>query len=68
EAARIARQVRYIETAVDPDFQAQFVNAMHLPHSSDPFPHLKKTLDAIPHQEPPRRKRRFPRKGRSANN
>ena len=68
EAARIAREVRYIETAVDPDFQAQFVNAMHLPHSSDPFPHLKITLDAIPHQEPPRRKRRFPRKGRSANN
>lgn len=64
EAARIARRVKYIETAVDPDFQAQFVSAMHLPHSSDPFPHLEEILRAIPHQVSPRRERRFPRRRR----
>jgi uncharacterized 2Fe-2S/4Fe-4S cluster protein (DUF4445 family) len=40
EAQAIARWVRYIETAVHPDFQDEFVAAIHLPHASDPFPHL----------------------------
>jgi uncharacterized 2Fe-2S/4Fe-4S cluster protein (DUF4445 family) len=40
EAPGLARRVRYIETAVDPDFQTEFVAAMHLPHQSDAFPHL----------------------------
>ena len=40
EAARAARKVDYIETAIDPEFQAEFVGAMHLPHMSDAFPHL----------------------------
>lgn len=40
ESAVAARRVEYVETAIDPDFQAEFVAAMHLPHMSDPFPHL----------------------------
>ncbi|KPV50065.1 ferredoxin, partial [Kouleothrix aurantiaca] len=40
EAARAARKVDYIETAIDPEFQAEFVGAMHMPHMSDAFPHL----------------------------
>jgi uncharacterized 2Fe-2S/4Fe-4S cluster protein (DUF4445 family) len=40
EAARAARRVEYIETAIDPEFQTEFVGAMHLPHMSDTFPHL----------------------------
>ncbi|MBE9523449.1 MAG: DUF4445 domain-containing protein, partial [Chloroflexi bacterium] len=40
EAQEIADRVHYIETAVDPDFQEEFVKAMHLPHSSDEFQHL----------------------------
>jgi uncharacterized 2Fe-2S/4Fe-4S cluster protein (DUF4445 family) len=40
EAQRIAREVRYIETAVDPQFQNEFVAALHIPHARDPFPHL----------------------------
>jgi uncharacterized 2Fe-2S/4Fe-4S cluster protein (DUF4445 family) len=40
EAARAARKVEYIETAIDPEFQAEFVGAMHFPHMSDAFPHL----------------------------
>jgi uncharacterized 2Fe-2S/4Fe-4S cluster protein (DUF4445 family) len=39
-AAQLARQVEYIETAIDPNFQAEFVGAMYLPHMSDAFPHL----------------------------
>jgi uncharacterized 2Fe-2S/4Fe-4S cluster protein (DUF4445 family) len=59
EAQRIARQIRYIETAVDKDFQDQFVSAMHIPHKTDPFPHLEGTL---PRKSPPlRRKRRYKR-------
>ena len=44
EAQRIATWVRYIETAVDADFQTEFVTAMHLPHQHDPFPHLEGLL------------------------
>lgn len=40
EAQEIAHWVRYVETAVDEGFQAEFVEAIHLPHASDPFPHL----------------------------
>lgn len=40
EAQEIAHWVKYVETAVDPDFQSEFVGALHLPHASDLFPHL----------------------------
>ncbi len=40
EAEQVAHWVRYVETAIDPDFQDQFVKAIHLPHASDSFPHL----------------------------
>lgn len=44
EAQEISRWVRYIETAVDPEFQQQFVGAIHIPHSTDLFPHLEGSL------------------------
>lgn len=44
EAQQMARWTRYIETAIDPDFQTEFVNAIHLPHRSDMFPHLAGVL------------------------
>jgi uncharacterized 2Fe-2S/4Fe-4S cluster protein (DUF4445 family) len=44
EAQRIARWVRYVETAVDPNFQDEFVGAIHLPHATDSFPHLEGLL------------------------
>jgi uncharacterized 2Fe-2S/4Fe-4S cluster protein (DUF4445 family) len=61
EAQKIAQWVRYIETAVDPDFQTEFVNALHLPHREDSFPHLagvlpEETVGAEPVRE--RRRRR----------
>jgi uncharacterized 2Fe-2S/4Fe-4S cluster protein (DUF4445 family) len=49
EAARAARNVEYIETAIDPYFQEEFVGAMHLPHMTDSFPHLD-ALGILPEQ------------------
>ena len=40
EAQEIAHWIRYVETAVDPDFQEEFVDAMYLPHRRDAYPHL----------------------------
>jgi uncharacterized 2Fe-2S/4Fe-4S cluster protein (DUF4445 family) len=44
EAQWAARWVTYIETAVEPAFQDEFVGALDLPHATDPFPHLAATL------------------------
>lgn len=44
EAQRISEWVKYIETAVHPSFQEEFVGAIHLPHASDSFPHLNGIL------------------------
>ena len=40
EAQRIAHWIKYVETAVDPNFQDEFVGAIHIPHKTDGFPHL----------------------------
>lgn len=63
EAQEIAHWVRYIETAVDPDFQSEFVKAMHLPHRQDAFPHLEGLLpqEAVVAEIPRARQRRFRR-------
>lgn len=47
ESAIAARAVHYIETAIDPHFQEEFVNAMHLPNMVDAFPHLE-AVGALP--------------------
>ena len=44
EADRIMRAITYIETATDPDFQEEFVNALAIPHAVDSFPHLAHLL------------------------
>jgi len=71
EAQRIAEWVTYVETAVHPDFQQEFVGAIHLPHATDPFPHLNGLLpEAAPTAElngngrPERRRRRKQEKRR----
>lgn len=62
EAQEVARWVKYIETAVDPEFQEEFVNAIHIPHAGDLFPHLGEIL---PEQaEAPGRKRKHKRRKR----
>jgi len=55
EAQWAARWVDYIETAVEPLFQEEFVNAIDLPHATDPFPHLAERLAAAQAQWPPER-------------
>ncbi len=45
EAQWAARWVRYVETAVEPSFQEEFVGAINLPHASDSFPHLQSYVD-----------------------
>ena len=52
EAAAIARRVTYIETAADPDFQTEFVSAIHIPHATDPFTHLESELKVTLHGQP----------------
>jgi uncharacterized 2Fe-2S/4Fe-4S cluster protein (DUF4445 family) len=39
-AQEVARWIDYVETAVEPNFQTRFVDALGLPHNKDEFPHL----------------------------
>lgn len=55
EAEWAARWVTYIETAVEPTFQDEFVGALDIPHASDPFPHLEQMLAEAKAQWPPDR-------------
>ena len=61
EAQQLARRVRYIETAVDQNFQDEFVKALHIPHQTDTFSHLDEILPAEANPVPAGRTRRFPR-------
>ncbi len=54
EAQDLVEWVTYVETAVDPDFQAEFVDAIHIPHASDPFPHIAELLPGQPDLKPER--------------
>jgi uncharacterized 2Fe-2S/4Fe-4S cluster protein (DUF4445 family) len=58
EAARLARAARHVQTAIAPEFQAEFVAALALPHASDPFPHLDGALPARSTHTAQRRSRR----------
>ena len=58
EAEDLVEHITYVETAVDPEFQAGFVAALHLPHATDTFPAV---ADLIPEETAvvqPRRQRR----------
>jgi uncharacterized 2Fe-2S/4Fe-4S cluster protein (DUF4445 family) len=65
EAQEIAHWVKYIETAVAPKFQEEFVKALHLPHAEDPFPHLEGILPEAS-ALPPTRERRYRRRNRES--
>jgi uncharacterized 2Fe-2S/4Fe-4S cluster protein (DUF4445 family) len=63
EAAERARWLEYVETAVEPGFQDAFVAALHLPHMSEPYPHLEGLLPDVeprvrPEERPSGRRRR----------
>jgi len=40
EAAKVARQVEFVETAIEPDFQKKFMDAIAIPHAKHEFSHL----------------------------
>jgi uncharacterized 2Fe-2S/4Fe-4S cluster protein (DUF4445 family) len=52
EANWVSRNVEYIELTVEPNFQQEFMGAMHLPHMTDAFPNLEKLVpEEILHQK-----------------
>ena len=63
EAQHLAQWVTYIETAVDPDFQNEFVGAIHFPHASDSFPHLQGYLPQTTVELRQRRQRQRMKRG-----
>ncbi len=67
EVAEIVRTIAKIETALEPRFQALFVDAMAFPNAQDPFPRLSKSIklpDTPASSHDPAR-RRGGRRGRS---
>jgi uncharacterized 2Fe-2S/4Fe-4S cluster protein (DUF4445 family) len=50
EIERVIRKVEKIETAVEPKFQAHFVEAMAIPHAKAATPHLAKAVK-LPNRE-----------------
>ena len=60
EIEDVVRRIEKIETAIEPNFQAEFVAAMAFPHASDPFENLARAIK-LPERkatEGPRRRRR----------
>jgi len=47
----LVRRIEKIETAVEPKFQAEFVEAMAIPHNSAPYPNLARVV-SLPAPEP----------------
>jgi len=65
EIEEVVRQINKVETAIAPKFQEHFVNASNIPHATDGFPRLEKTVqlpivsfNAGPTSEGGRRRRR----------
>jgi uncharacterized 2Fe-2S/4Fe-4S cluster protein (DUF4445 family) len=48
EIEAVVRRVEKLETAVEPRFQEHFVEAMGIPHATDPFPRLGAVVDLPP--------------------
>lgn len=47
EADEKARWVEFVEIAVEPEFQKEFMQAMHIPHMKDSFPSLKAIIEKV---------------------
>ena len=60
EIEEVVRRIEKVETAIEPNFQAEFVAAMAFPHASDPFDNLARAvkLPARKASEGGRRRRR----------
>ena len=62
EIEQVVRGVEKIETAIEPQFQAHFVDAMAIPHARAPFPNLASQV-ALPAPRAPRGAQRRRRAG-----
>ena len=63
EVEALVRRIEKIETALEPKFQAHFVNAMGFPNTSEPFPELARVVPLpVPWQGTNGEPRRRPRK------
>ena len=53
EIEALVRRIEKIETAIEPDFQRHFIDAMAIPHRSDPFARLRavRWLPPLPDDE-----------------
>lgn len=45
EAVERARWTNFVEIAVEPEFEKEFMMAMHIPHMKDKFPNLKRVIE-----------------------
>jgi uncharacterized 2Fe-2S/4Fe-4S cluster protein (DUF4445 family) len=45
---QLVGRVEKIETAIEPQFQAHFVEAMAIPHKTAPYPQLRKVVELPP--------------------
>ena len=52
EAQELVEWVTYVETAVDPAFQDEFADAIHLPHAKEPYTHIADLLPPPPAAAP----------------
>lgn len=57
EIAALARRIEKVETAIEPEFQAEFVAAMALPHATDSYERLALSVP-LPERRAGRRSRR----------
>ncbi len=62
EIERVVREVEKVETAVEPRFQEHFVHAMAIPHETDPYERLARSVQLPARRTAPtgRRPRRRP--------
>lgn len=48
EAKKVAKNIKFIESAAEKNFQTEFYNAMNFPHAKDNFAHIQYILDNVP--------------------
>jgi uncharacterized 2Fe-2S/4Fe-4S cluster protein (DUF4445 family) len=63
EIEQVVRSVEKIETAIEPQFQAHFVDAMAIPHARAAFPNLERAVTLPPRPEQRRESGRRRRAG-----
>jgi uncharacterized 2Fe-2S/4Fe-4S cluster protein (DUF4445 family) len=65
EIEDVVRRVEKLETAIEPRFQEHFVNAMAIPHDTDPYLRLAATISLPARKTAERPERAGRRRGRS---